>query len=157
MLENIKALALDFDGVFTDNTALVFDDGHEAVSVSRSDGMGISLLEKIGFPMVVISSEQNAVVTARCEKLHLQCFQGIDEKLPVLEEWADANSVGMDQVAYVGNDVNDVECLNAVGLGIAVADAHPTAMAVANIVLSAKGGWGAVREVADMIIAANNG
>ena len=152
MLENIKALVMDFDGVFTDNRVLVFDDGREAVFVSRSDGMGISILRKLDFPMIVISTERNAVVTIRCEKLALECVQGVDDKLPVLREWAQNKSIDLQDVAYVGNDVNDAECMDAVGVAIAVADAHPSALGIANLVLSASGGQGAIREVVDMII-----
>ena len=73
----------------------------------------------------------------------------------MLREWAARNDVSIDHVAFVGNDINDVECMNAVGTSIAVADAHPTAIEAANLVLSAIGGRGAIREVADMIISAD--
>ena len=144
---------MDFDGVFTDNRALVFEDGREAVFVSRADGMGIALLRKIDFPMIVISTERNPVVMARCKKLQIECLQGIDDKLSALNDWAARISVTLDQIAFIGNDVNDVECMGAVGTSIAVADAHPAAIEVANLVISAAGGRGAIREVADMIIA----
>jgi len=104
---------------------------------------------------VVISTEKNPVVAARCKKLQIECLQGIDDTLPVLREWAARNDVSIDHVAFVGNDINDVECMNAVGISIAVADAHPTAIEAANLVLSAIGGRGAIREVADMIISAD--
>lgn len=138
--------------MFTDNRALVFEDGSEAVFVSRGDGMGISLLRRINIPMIVISSETNPVVAARCKKLQLEYVHGVEDKLPVLRDWAAKNGIGLGETAYVGNDVNDVECMKAVGIAIAPADAHETALAVANIVLSVSGGNGAVREVADMII-----
>ena len=152
-LKNVKALVMDFDGVFTDNRALVFDDGHEAVFVSRADGMGISLLRNIDLPMVVISTETNPVVSVRCKKLQIECIQGIDVKLPVLLDWAFKQGLSMENIAYVGNDINDVECMKSVGTSIAVADALPAAKQVANLVLSASGGRGAIREVADMLIA----
>ena len=117
--------------------------------------MGISMLRKVGLPMVVISTETNPVVSARCAKLKLEFSQGIDDKLPTLKEWATGNGLAIEQVAFVGNDINDVECMNAVGTSIAVADAHPTAIEAANLVLSAIGGRGAIREVADMIISAD--
>ena len=151
-IENVKALVMDFDGVFTDNRALVFEDGHEAVFVNRGDGMGISLLRRMDFPMIVISTEKNPVVAARCKKLQIEYIQGVDEKLPALLEWVSKIGVDLGETAYVGNDINDVECMKAVGVAIAPADAHESALRVANIVLSASGGQGAVREVADMII-----
>jgi N-acylneuraminate cytidylyltransferase len=151
-IQNVKALVMDFDGVFTDNRALVFEDGREAVFVSRGDGMGISLLRRVDFPMIVISTERNPVVSVRCKKLQIECVQGVDDKLPVLRDWVSKIGVELGETAYVGNDINDVECMEAVGVGIAVADAHEPALKVANIVLSASGGHGAVREVVDMII-----
>ena len=143
---------MDFDGVFTDNRALVFEDGSEAVFVSRADGMGISHLREANFPMVVISSERNPVVSARCEKLQVECLQAIDHKLPALKQWAAKNGLSLDEIAYVGNDINDVECMEAAGVGIAPSDAHPAATAVANLVLSATGGHGAIREISDAIL-----
>ena len=143
---------MDFDGVFTDNRALVFEDGSEAVFVSRADGMGISHLREANFPMVVISSERNPVVSARCKKLQVECLQGVDHKLPALKQWAAKNGLYLDEIAYVGNDINDVECMEAAGVGIAPSDAHPAATAVANLVLSAAGGHGAIREISDAIL-----
>ena len=113
---------MDFDGVFTDNRALVFEDGREAVFVSRGDGMGISLLRRVDFPMIVISTERNPVVSVRCKKLQIECVQGVDDKLPVLRDWVSKIGVELGETAYVGNDINDVECMETVGVGIAVAD-----------------------------------
>lgn len=151
-LQSVCGLVLDFDGVFTDNRALIHQDGSESVWVSRADGMGISQLHKIDFPMVVISTEKNPVVSARCEKLKIECRQGIDDKLPVLKEWASIHGFSLDDLAYAGNDINDLECMRAVGTAIAPADAHPSALKEADIVLSALGGYGAVREIADAIL-----
>ena len=138
--------------MFTDNRALVHQDGSESVWVSRADGMGISRLNKFNFPMVVISTERNPVVSARCEKLKIECMQGIDDKLPVLIEWAAKHDLSIDDTAYVGNDINDVECMRAVGTAIAPADSHASVLEVADIVLTASGGYGAVREIADAIL-----
>lgn len=138
--------------MLTDNRALIHQDGSESVWVSRADGMGISQLRKADFPMVVISTERNPVVSARCGKLQIECLQGIDDKLPVLTEWAAEHNLSLDDLAYAGNDINDVECMRAVGTAIAPADAHPSALEVANIVLVAAGGYGAVREIADAIL-----
>lgn len=102
--------------------------------------------------MVVISTERNPVVAARCEKLKIECLQGIDDKLPVLTEWASKHDLPLSDIAYAGNDMNDIDCLRAVGIAIAPADAHPSALEVADIVLSAPGGHGAVREIADTIL-----
>lgn len=152
-LGKIEAIAFDFDGVFTDNRVYVMQNGEEAVVCDRSDGMGISMLRKAGVPMVVISTETNPVVSARCAKLKLEVRQGIDDKLPTLEAWVKRNKLRMDNVAFVGNDINDVECLRASGLGVVVADAYPVAVEAADLVLTKDGGRGAVRELADRLLA----
>ena len=154
-LSAIKAIAFDFDGVFTDNLVYVMQNGDEAVACNRSDGMGISMLLAIGVPLVIISTEQNPIVTVRGAKLNLQVIQGVDDKLPRLVDWAGQNELTLDQIAFLGNDVNDVGCLEKAGLGVAVADAYPAALDAADFVLKKKGGHGAVREIADRWLAAN--
>ncbi|MDP6666971.1 MAG: hypothetical protein QF357_06185, partial [Dehalococcoidia bacterium] len=89
-LSRTEGIAFDFDGVFTDNRVYVMQNGEEAVVCDRSDGMGVSMLRKAGYPMVVISTEANPVVGARCKKLNLEVRQGVDDKLPVLKAWASA-------------------------------------------------------------------
>ena len=156
-LSAIKAIAFDFDGVFTDNLVYVMQNGDEAVACNRSDGMGISMLLAIGVPLVIISTEQNPIVTVRGAKLNLQVIQGVDDKLPRLVDWAGQNELTLDQIAFLGNDVNDVGCLEKAGLGVAVADAYPAALDAADLVLTKKGGHGAVREIVDLWLAANSG
>ena len=156
MLIDIKAIAFDFDGVFTDNRVYVTQTGEEAVVCDRSDGMGISMLRKAGIPLVIISTEKNPVVSVRAAKLHMDVLQGIENKLPVLNQWAAENQLSIGQVAFIGNDINDVDCLNAAGVGIAVADAYPVAVDAADFVLTKKGGEGAVREIADLWLSANS-
>lgn len=147
----VAALALDFDGVFTDNRVIVFQDGREAVVCSRSDGWGLTELKKLGLPILVLSTEKNPVVEARCRKLGIDCVQGIEDKWSALAHYLSQRSLDPSQVVFVGNDVNDLACLRAAGCGISVSDAHPLAQAASKIILSARGGEGAVREVTDMI------
>jgi len=151
-LTNIKAIAFDFDGVFTDDRVLLSQTGEESVFCSRSDGMGIGLLRDAGVQMIIISKETNAVVSARAKKLSLEVVQGCDDKLPVLREWMTRIGATVDDTAYMGNDINDVECMNFVGVAIAPSDAHPSALAVADIVTKKPGGRGAIREVADSLL-----
>lgn len=153
-LRGVRLLVLDFDGVMTDNRVLVLEDGREAVACSRGDGMGIGLLKASGVPVAVISKEQNPVVSARCRKLDIPCLQGIDDKLSEFRQMIAAYGLEPAQVAYMGNDVNDLTCMAAAGVAIAPADAHPDALRAAELVTSAPGGLGAVREVCDLLIAA---
>lgn len=150
--KRIGAVVFDFDGVFTDNGVVVLQDGREAVVCSRFDGMGITQLRKTGVPMLVLSTEQNPVVTARCGKLGLECIQASADKVVDLGRWLEARSIDPQTVIYVGNDVNDVGPLSMVGCGVVVADAHPDVLPLARIVLESAGGRGAVRELCDLIM-----
>lgn len=153
MLPNpIDAVVFDFDGVFTGNTVYVDQAGVETIRASRGDGMGIGRLKAAGIPCSVLSKEPNPVVLRRCEKLKIPCTHGVDDKLPTLIAWASQQGYLLSNLVYVGNDINDLECLEAVGFGIAVADAVPDVLAAADYVLGQPGGQGAVREVCDWIL-----
>lgn len=145
-------VVLDFDGVLTDNRVWVTENGEEAVACNRSDGMGLSMLRKNNIQVVVLSTERNPVVTARCKKLKLPCDQGIDDKRTALKRLAKKHGVSLNNVVYIGNDVNDLECILMVGCGIAVSDAHPSVLAAADFVLNNRGGYGAVREFCDLLL-----
>lgn len=151
-LRHIELLALDFDGVLTDNRVLVSQDGSESVWCHRGDGRGISLLKERGIPVAVISQETNLVVEARCRKLDIPFYQGCKDKLEVLERLVSEFQVRIDKVAYIGNDLSDLECMKAAGVSIAVADASEESKAQAQFITEAMGGHGAVREVIDWII-----
>ena len=152
LLRGIRLLVLDFDGVMTDNRVLVLEDGREAVLCSRGDGMGIGLLKAAGIPVTVISKEINPVVGARCRKLGIPHLQGIEDKLTELRRMAAEHRVDLADTAFMGNDVNDLACMNAAGVAIAPADAHPQALRAAALVTTAVGGAGAVREVCDLLL-----
>jgi N-acylneuraminate cytidylyltransferase len=151
----VRALVMDFDGVHTDDRVSVGQDGSERVVCSRSDGLGLERLRATGLPMLVLSKERNPVVKARCEKLRLDHVQGLDDKLAGLRQWLDDRGVPGSHVVYVGNDVNDLPCMAYVGCAVATADAHPDVRRAASIVLSRRGGRGALREVAELIIEVN--
>lgn len=151
----VAGLVMDFDGVLTDNRVLVDQQGTEAVWCHRGDGLGIELLRKSGLPMLVISKEQNPVVQARCKKLQIPCLNGIDEKLAALQDWCQRQQVSREQVVFVGNDINDLECLSWAGCGVAVHDCHPEVQAAVDLVLENVGGRGAVRELAELILLRN--
>jgi len=147
----IDAVVFDFDGVFTDNRVIIDQEGREAVTCSRGDGMGIGLLKKTGVPLLVISKEPVPIVVHRCKKLGLECLHGIDDKLPLLEKWLHEHGASLANTVYMGNDVNDTECLGACGCGVAPADAHPDVLPSTNLLLNYPGGHGAVRQLCDLI------
>lgn len=153
-LAAIRLVVLDFDGVLTDNTVTVDADGVESVTCWRGDGLGISALKRAGVDVVVLSTETNPVVSARCAKLALECIQGVDDKAARLTDLLSERTIVADDVAYVGNDINDAGCLAMVGLPIVVADAHASVVGHAAFVTETPGGRGAVREVCDLIVAA---
>jgi YrbI family 3-deoxy-D-manno-octulosonate 8-phosphate phosphatase len=138
----------------TDNRVTIDQNGIEAVSCDRADGWGIARLRDAGLEVVVLSTEENPVVAARCRKLGIAAVQGCRDKLPALQSLASARGLSPAQIAYVGNDVNDLGCLRWVGLPIAVADAAAAVRAAAVRVTSRCGGRGAVREVSEWILAA---
>ena len=153
LVERIKAIRLavfDFDGVFTDNSVYVFEDGREAVRCSRYDGLGLRKLEKAGIEPLIISTETNRVVQARAAKLKVRCHSGCEDKVLVLEQAMAERGLAYPQVSFVGNDINDAPCLQRVGLPIVVADAHPDVVPLAMYQTRWLGGNGAVREVCDL-------
>lgn len=148
----VRAVVTDFDGVHTDDTASVDAHGGERVRVSREDGMGVAMLRRAGIPMLILSTEVNAVVRARAEKLKVPVLHGIDDKESALRGWAEENGIALDDIAYLGNDVNDIAALRIVGWPVAVANAHPLVLAEARVVLSRRGGRGAVRELIERVL-----
>ena len=148
----VGALVLDFDGVLTDNRVLVNQDGTEAVLCSRGDGMGLGLVSKAGVELLILSKERNPVVTARAKKLNIECLQAVDDKPTALRMWLREKGVELKDTIFVGNDVNDVECMALAGCAACPADAHHKAVAVADIVLDTPGGFGAVRELCDLVV-----
>ncbi len=149
-----RVIVTDFDGVHTDDSAWVDAAGTEHVRVSRSDGMGVALLRRAGVPVLILSTEQNAVVRARAEKLQVEVIHGVDDKATVLRQWATDRGIDLAETAYLGNDVNDLPAMALVGWPVAVADARPEVVAAARVVLTRPGGAGAVRELADRVLAA---
>ena len=150
-IKKIKLVAFDFDGVFTDNMVYVQENGLESVRCSRSDGMGLKKLATLNIDTCIISTEKNPVVLVRSKKLGISCEYNCNDKKAKLAEIINEKGITLDEVAFVGNDINDVSCLKIVGLPIVVNDAHPDVMRFADLVTKAKGGHGAVREICDLI------
>jgi YrbI family 3-deoxy-D-manno-octulosonate 8-phosphate phosphatase len=149
---DIDAVVMDFDGTLTDDHVTVDQDGRESVRVHRGDGLGVGLMRRAGIELLILSTEQNPVVSARARKLGIPALQGIDAKGAALQDWCAEHGIELARTVYVGNDVNDLPCLDIVGWPIAVADAHYSVRARARAVTSAAGGHGAVREVASRLL-----
>ena len=152
LVPRVRLIVFDFDGVLTDNTVIVSQDGSEAVRCWRGDGLGLSALRARGVNLLIMSMESNAVVSARAAKLKVECMSGVIDKGTALSDVMRKRGFARDQVAYVGNDANDLPCLQMVGLPIVVRDAHPSVMRAAKWRTTALGGRGAVREICDTFV-----
>jgi len=156
-LKEIRLFLLDFDGVFTDNRVIIGEDGKEMVICDRSDSLGLKMLreKRPDITIMVISKETNNVVAARCKKLQIECRTGIDNKLETVRQILSMTGLTARQIIFMGNDMNDLECIRFAGIGIAVADANDHVLAAADYVTTKNGGRGAIREVTDMILHLN--
>lgn len=153
-LGGVRAVVTDFDGVHTDDRAYLTANGEESVAVHRGDGMGVSALRSAGIPFLILSKERNPVVTARAEKLGVEVLQAVDDKAEAIRGWTAKHGIPLEDVAYLGNDLNDLPALALVGWPVAVADARPEVVRAAKLVLTRSGGHGAVRELADLVLGA---
>lgn len=153
-IRRVCLLCLDFDGVLTSNQVWLDEQGRESAACWRGDGIGLAMLRELGIGVWVISGEHGRIAYERCAKLDIPCSAGVADKRAELDrilmrqEFTVAGNLS--QVAYVGNDINDLAVMRAVGLPIAVADAHDDVIAVAKYVTVRDGGYGAVREVCDL-------
>jgi N-acylneuraminate cytidylyltransferase len=150
--QEVRMVVLDFDGVLTDNRVWVDKDGHEWVAANRGDGWGIARLKEVGVEVIVLSTETDPVVAARCDKLGIESVQGLNLKTEALEEIMTDKGIKPEHTVYLGNDVNDTACFALVACALVPSDAHHEAKRQADIHLSQRGGHGAVRELCDMIL-----
>lgn len=151
--KQVKLMVMDFDGVLTDNRVWVDENGREAVAAFRSDSLGLALLRgRTGIEPLVISMETNPVVTARCRKMNVPVLQGIQRKAEALTNILKEKNILPEEVIYIGNDTNDLECFPVAGYAIAPSDAESIVQTAADLVLTRQGGHGAVREVCDILM-----
>ncbi len=154
-LRRVRMVAMDVDGVLTDAGMYYSESGDELKKFNTRDGMGIKMLQAAGLITAFITKEKTSIVEQRGRKLAVpEVHQGADDKLAVLTRLVEKHGLTLDQVAYIGDDVNDLDALRAVGLAAAPADAMPAVLKCVHYVCAKKGGEGAVRELADLILAA---
>lgn len=154
-LPEIKLFVMDVDGTLTDGCMYYTAEGEMMKRFHTRDGHGIQLLREAGILTAVISKEHSDIALKRAEKLQIDhVYIGVEDKVARLNELCSSLSIPLENVAYVGDDVNDLDVMDIVGVSFAVADAHDIVQDAANIVLNHKGGEGAVREAADMVLAA---
>jgi 3-deoxy-D-manno-octulosonate 8-phosphate phosphatase (KDO 8-P phosphatase) len=154
-LLQIKLFVLDVDGVLTDGGIYVDDLGTESKRFSVYDGSAVWLLRRCGIETAIISGREAKCVAIRARDLEIaECRQGVRDKVVAFEEVRARFAVTPGQCAYMGDDVLDVPLMRAVGFAAAPANARPEAKAAAAYVSTARGGDGAVREVAELILRA---
>lgn len=150
LFRELKMLFFDFDGVLTDNRVSVSSRGDESVVCSKLDGPGFRSLEAMGISVAVLSTERNEVVSTRCRKLGVDCYQGVDDKQRfVLEFVEEHGDLEIQNLGLVGNDVNDIGALEVVGYPFAVIDATDQVLKTRPFVIPVAGGQGVVRYMAD--------
>jgi len=150
---NIRLLLLDVDGVLTDGRIIIDDRGVETKHFHVRDGQGISLLKRCGIDVGFITGRSSKVVRHRAQELRVSLvFQGVQDKLLLYEQIKKKTRLTDEQIAYVGDDIIDLPVLRCVGLAVMVGDGSAELKPHADYVTLAKGGMGAVREVADLLL-----
>ncbi len=155
--KNIKLFICDIDGVFSDGRIYLSNAGEELKAFHTKDGYGIKALGASGVDVGVITGRQSNIVQTRMSALNVKhIVQGQEDKLPALKAMAESLNLTAEEIAYIGDDMPDFECLNYVGLSIAVSDAHPAIINTCDYITYTRGGFGAVREVCDLIMQSQN-
>lgn len=151
--KQIRLVILDVDGVLTDGSLYVGDDGEEYKAFNSKDGHGMAMLQHNGVKIAIITGRVSKVVEHRMSELGIQhVYQGRKEKLPAFRELLGCLGISALDTAYVGDDVVDLPVMTQVGLAIGVQDAHPLVKRHAHWLTASPGGKGAVREVCEMIM-----
>jgi len=160
-LRLIKLIVLDFDGTLTDGYVYCDQNGIEMVCCSRKDGLGIEMLKEAGLQVVILSKETNPVVAVRCAKMGIPTIQGIATgmgKVEHLLQYLREVGISLEQVLYMGDDINDIPVLDVVGVPATVADGHSLVIDIVRkrggYIAQLKGGEHAVRELAEAILIA---
>jgi 3-deoxy-D-manno-octulosonate 8-phosphate phosphatase (KDO 8-P phosphatase) len=149
-----RALALDVDGVLTDGGVWWGPGGAEWKRFSFADIMGVSLARKAGLRVTLISGEMSLLAERFAEKLSLaDITTGCKDKASALRAYAERNGMRLDEICFMGDDVNDLAAMKLAGFSAAPADAQPAVRDLADLVTRARGGNGAVRELVDLILA----
>jgi YrbI family 3-deoxy-D-manno-octulosonate 8-phosphate phosphatase len=150
-LNEIELIVYDFDGVMTDNTAIVDENGKESVRINRSDGLAISYFKKAGKNQLIISTEKNRVIQKRAEKLQIDYFNNIENKKDFLLDYVKGHKISLKEVLYLGNDINDLEAMKIVGFSVCPNDAFPEIKSISKIVLEKGGGQGVIRNLYELL------
>ena len=151
MKNKIQLLVYDFDGVFTNNKVFVDENGKESVICNKSDGLAVGLIRKLGYKQIILSSEKNNVVLRRAEKLNLEAYNGVSNKLKFLKKYLAEQNLKFENVAYVGNDINDEEAMKECAHVFCPIDSYKSILKIADEIIPVKGGDGVIRYIAEKL------
>ena len=152
----IRLLALDVDGTLTDGGVYLDGSGNEYKRFDVRDGMGIALLRKAGVEIALVSGRFSPATERRAAELQItRLFNGVGEKLPILHALTEELGISLEETAYMGDDVNDLECLSAAGLALVPSDGVEEVRKAADVITPSRAGHGAVRDAAEFILAEN--
>jgi YrbI family 3-deoxy-D-manno-octulosonate 8-phosphate phosphatase len=152
-LKKIKLLATDVDGVLTDGGAYYSENGIELKKFSIRDGMGMTLLRKAGYKIAVVTTEKTKIAEIRAKRLQVDdLYQGVTHKIEAIEDLLKKYSLTWEEIAFIGDDINDIPVLRRVGFAVSPADATSLNKKVSHFVTQNNGGQGCVREVCDLLL-----
>jgi YrbI family 3-deoxy-D-manno-octulosonate 8-phosphate phosphatase len=152
-LKKIKLLVSDVDGVLTDSGAYYSGDGIELKKFNIRDGMGMVLLRKAGYKIAIVTTENTKIVEKRAERLQVDdLIQGSYNKMEAIEKLILKYSLKWEEIAFIGDDINDIAVMEKVGFSVAPANATAINKKIADYVTKLDGGHGAVREVCDLFL-----
>lgn len=152
-VQSIRMILSDVDGVLTDGSITYNNQGIETKSFHVRDGMGVKLWKRAGHEFGILTARTSHVVKLRFAELGVELVrQGVDDKLKAANQIVESLGIGLEEVCYVGDDLNDLAVLNQVGLAVSVADAAEEARKSAHLVTKAVGGRGAIRELVETIL-----
>jgi 3-deoxy-D-manno-octulosonate 8-phosphate phosphatase (KDO 8-P phosphatase) len=150
-IDNVEAIIFDFDGVLTDNLVYINEKNEESVCCSRADGLAFDALRKLDIKLFILSTEKNPIVKLRAEKLKIQAYHGLSNKLISITKLSETHQFDLSKVMYIGNDVNDYFAMKICGYSACPADSHPKILEISKITLDTPGGKGIVRELVEEV------
>ena len=152
-----KLVLTDIDGVWTDGGMYYSEDGNEWKKFNTSDSAGVLFFRLLNIPVGIVTGESTNIVKNRAEKLKIGILKmGVKNKLRIVQELADKMKISLDDIAYIGDDINDIQLLESVGFSATPANAPEYVSKFANVVLTQNGGEGVFREFAEYILQKNN-
>lgn len=151
--KTVRLLFLDVDGVLTDGGKYYSSDGKQMKKFNTHDGFGIEIWQNSGFEICIVTHDKTGIVNQRAKNLKIQMvYTGVRDKLPIIVEVMESKDIKKEEIAYIGDDLLDMEVMKKVGLAVAVPNATEEIIKIAHCVTSNKGGEGAVRELIDFIL-----